>query len=96
MNIEELVKDKREEIIRIAEMHGAYHIQIFGSVAKGNADINSDIDFLVDMEPERSLFDLGGLQMDLQRILDCKVDVITKNGLRSRIRDQVLNEAVSI
>ena len=55
-----------------------------------------DIDFLVEMEAGRSLFDLGGLLMELQEILGCEVDVVTEKGLRSRIRERVLNEAVPL
>ena len=86
----------REEILKIAAKHGAYNIRIFGSVARGEADLNSDIDFLVDLEPGRSLFDLGGLLMDLQELLGCRVDVVTEKGLRQRIREKVLKEAISL
>lgn len=71
-------------------------MRIFGSVARGDADINSDIDFLVDLEPGRSLFDLGGLLMDLQELLGRPVDVVTEEGLRERIRARVLQEAVPV
>ncbi len=68
----------------------------FGSGARGEADAESDIDILVDMEPGRSLFDLGGLLIDLQELLGCKVDIVTERGLRERIRDRVLREAVPL
>lgn len=96
MNIYEILAAKREEILQIATKYGAYNIRIFGSVARGEADINSDVDFLVEMETGRSLFDLGGLLMELQEILGCKVDIVTEKGLRSRIRERVLNEAVPL
>jgi hypothetical protein len=96
MNIYEILAAKREEILHIAAKYGAYNIRIFGSVARGEADVNSDIDFLVEMETGRSLFDLGGLLMELQEILGCEVDVVTEKGLRSRIRERVLNEAVPL
>jgi len=83
----------RPAILRIARKHGARNIRIFGSVARNEADRDSDIDFLVDMEPGRSLFDLGGLLMDLQELLHCRVDVVTEKGLRERIRNSVLKEA---
>lgn len=67
---------------------------MFGSVARGEVFPDSDVDFLVDMEPGRSLFDLGGPLMDLQDLLGCRVDVVTEKGLRPRIRDRVLGEAV--
>ncbi len=68
--------------MRIASKHGARNVRIFGSLARGEAREDSDIDFLVDMEPGRSLFDLGGLLMDLQNLLAQKVDVVTETGLR--------------
>ncbi len=96
MSLEILLKEKREDILRIASMRGASNVRVFGSVARGEADSKSDIDLLVDMEPGRSIFDLGGLLMDLQDLLDHKVDVVTERGLRDRIRDRVLNEAIPL
>lgn len=93
MNIIELLKDRRNEIMRIAAKYGARNVRLFGSVARGDDSQDSDVDFLVDLEPGRSLFDLGGLLMDLQALLACKVDVVTERGLRPRIRDRVLKEA---
>jgi len=96
MGIEELLKAKRDEILRIAAEHGARQIRIFGSVVRGEADENSDIDLLVDLEPGKNLLDLGELQMDLQDLLDWKVDLVTEKGLRERIRKRVLEEAVPL
>jgi predicted nucleotidyltransferase len=96
MSINELLQEKREDILRIAAKRGAYNVRVFGSVARGESDSKSDIDILVDMEPGRSLFDLGGLLMDLQDLLDHNVDVLTERGLRERIREQVLKEAVTL
>ena len=93
MSIDELLQEKREEILRIAARRGAYNVRIFGSVARGEARPESDVDFLVDLEPSRSLLDLGGLLMDLQDLLECEVDVLTEAGLRDRIRQRVLSEA---
>jgi len=95
MNSSEL-QQKRGDILRLAARHGARNVRIFGSVARGEARPDSDIDFLVDLEAGRSLLDLGGLLMDLQDLLHCKVDVVTEKGLRSRIRARVLQEAVSL
>lgn len=91
-----LMESYREEILRVARAHGAFNLRIFGSLARGEEDATSDIDFLVDMEPGRTLFDLGGLQIDLQELLGRQVDVVTVRGLRSRIRDRVLREAVPL
>lgn len=87
---------KRKEIFKIAAQHGAYDVRIFGSVARGDATADSDIDFLVNLEEGRSLFDLGGLLMDLQELLGRNVDVVTERGLRQRIRNRVLQEAVPL
>ena len=96
MSLDELLQSNREEILRIAAKYGAYNVRIFGSVARGEADEQSDIDLLVNMEPGRSLFDLGGLLADLEDLLGCKVDVVTEDGLRDRIRNRVLSEAVAL
>ena len=96
MEIYDLLKEKRAEILRISAEHGARNVRIFGSVARGEAEAASDVDLLVDMEPGRSLLDLGGLLVDLQDLLGCPVDVVTEKGLRKRIRDEVLKEAVAL
>lgn len=96
MGIDELLKANREEIMRIAARHGARNIRVFGSVARGEADEHSDIDFLVDMEQGRSLLDMGGLLMDLEALLQRRVDVVTERGLKKRIRNRVLHETVSL
>lgn len=96
MSLNELLQSKREDILRTAAKYGAYNVRVFGSVARGEADEQSDIDLLVNMEPDRSLFDLGGLLTDLEDLLGCKVDVVTEKGLRDRIRERVLKEAVAL
>jgi uncharacterized protein len=96
MSLNELLQEKREDILRIASKRGASNVRVFGSVARGEADSESDIDLLVDLEPGRSLFDLGGLLMELQDLLDHKVDVVTERGLRERIRERVLKEAIPL
>jgi hypothetical protein len=95
VEIEEL-RSRRDEILRIATRYGAGHVRVFGSVARGEADERSDVDFLVDLEKGRSLLDLGGLLMDLQDLLGRRVDVVTEKGLRERIRNRVLGEAVPL
>lgn len=96
MTPEQRLKEKRQDILRIAAKHGAYNVRVFGSVARGEADERSDIDFLVELEPGRSLLDLGGLQYDLQTLLGCAVDVVTERGLKARIRDRVVREAAPL
>ncbi|KAA3601595.1 MAG: nucleotidyltransferase [Calditrichaeota bacterium] len=88
-----LIQQNKAEIFKIAKDFGAIEIKLFGSVAKGCDTENSDLDFLVTLEEGRSLFDLGGMQVELEELLGKKVDVITKNGLRKRIQQQVLEEA---
>lgn len=93
LSIETLLKEKRSDILQIAAQHGATNVRIFGSVARGEVDAESDVDFLVTLEPGRSLLDLGELLMDLQDLLEREVDIVTEAGLRSRIRERVLAEA---
>jgi len=93
MVADEFLNAKRDEILSIAARRGAKNVRVFGSVARGDAQADSDIDFLVDLEPGRSLLDLGGLVSDLQELLGRPVDVVTEAGLRDRIRARVLREA---
>jgi predicted nucleotidyltransferase len=94
--VNELLDRHRSGILELATKHGATRIRVFGSVARGDADEKSDVDFLVDMEPGRSLFDLGGLQYELEALLGRRVDIVTVRGLRARIRERVLREAVAL
>lgn len=89
-------QNKRETILQIARRHGATNVRVFGSVSRGEARADSDVDFLVDLDEGRSLLDLGGLLMDLQEFLGCRVDVVTEKGLRPRIRERVLREAMPL
>lgn len=95
MNIQSL-RGKREEILHIAAKHGARTVRVFGSVARGEADAASDLDLLMEMEPGRSLLDLGGLLMELQDLLGCHVDIVTEKGLSERIRGRVLKVAMAL
>ena len=92
----ELLKQKHAEILGIASRYGARNVRVFGSVARAEADEQSNIDFLVEMEPGRSLFDLGGLQLELESALGRPVDVVTEEGLKARIRARVLREAIPV
>ena len=96
MSVEELVRAKREAILAIAAQRGARNVRLFGSVARGEADDQSDVDFLVDMDPDRSLFDLGGLLMDLRALLGRDVDVMTPRTLKPRIRVSALRDAIAL
>lgn len=90
------LRDRRDEIIEIARARGASRVRVFGSVARGDATESSDIDFLVDLAPDRNLLDLGGLLMDLQDLLQRDVDVVTERRLRSRVAERVLADAVEL
>lgn len=94
MKINELLKEKREEILRLAARHGAVNVRIFGSAARGEAGPESDIDMLVEWEPQRSLMDHVALWQDLEDLLGCKVDVVSEKALHWYIRDRVLAEAL--
>ena len=96
MNLEQLIQENREEIMKLARKHGARRVRVFGSVVRGEAGPESDVDFLVEMEPGRSLLDMGGLLMDLRQALGRNVDVVTERGLKPRIRERVLKEAVAL
>jgi uncharacterized protein len=90
------LKQRREEILAIASRHGARNIRVFGSVARGDATKDSDVDIVVALDPGRSLFDLGGLVMDLQDALGCRVDVVSERGMRDRLRRRVETEGVAL
>jgi len=93
MDLNYLLTSRREEILSIAAKHGARNVRIFGSVARGEAGEESDIDLLVELEQGRSLLDLAGLVVDLEDLLDRKVDVVTEQGLYWLLRRRILKEA---
>jgi len=93
MESSKLLQDKKDEILRIAALHGASNVRVFGSVARGDAGASSDIDFLVDMEPGRSLLDRGALIADLRELLGRKVDVVTEEGIYWILKRRILKEA---
>jgi uncharacterized protein len=93
MGVAEIIGGQRNQILALAAKYGAGNVRVFGSVARGEAGADSDVDFLVDLDEGRSLFDLGGLLMDLQKLLCRKVDIVTEKGLHWYIRDKILHEA---
>lgn len=96
MAAKELLRKKREEILRVCAKYGARNVRVFGSVARGEADEKSDIDLVVEFEPGRTLLDHAGLWLELQELLTCKVDVVSERGIKPRIRERVLREAVPL
>ena len=81
MDLSKLIEEKRDDILRIANRHGARHVRVFGSVARGEAEPESDVDFLVKMDPDRSLLDLSALVADLKDLLGRNVDVVSEDGI---------------
>ncbi len=94
--IDRLLKGKREEILKLAAKHGAYNVRVFGSVARGEAGPDSDVDFLVDMGPGRTSFFPGGLLADLEDLLGRKVDIVSPEALHWLLRDRILKEALPL
>lgn len=90
------LRTRRSEIIELAQARGASRVRVFGSVARGEASEAGDVDFLVDLQPGRSLLDLGGLLMNLQDLLQRDVDVATERWLRPRVAQRVLADAVEL
>jgi uncharacterized protein len=94
MGIKELLLPLREEILQIAAKHGASNVRVFGSVARGEATADSDVDFLVEIEPKRSLFDYIALMQDLTELIGRKADIAVVESLHDLIREKVLIESV--
>lgn len=96
MGVDELLRSKRDVIHRIAEKHGARNVRVFGSVARGDARPESDVDLLIDAGPVTSAWFPGGLVADLETLLGRRVDVVTERDLIPELRDHILREAVPI
>ena len=96
MSVDGLIAANREEILRIAAKHGAYNVRVFGSRARGEAKLDSDVDLLVDVGPEPTPFFPGGLIADLEELLGRRVDVATPSSLHWYIRERVLSDAVPL
>ena len=96
MDTRKFLAEKREDILRIAARHGAFNVRLFGSVARGEARPDSDIDLLVEVGPRHSSFFPGGLAADLEELLGRHVDIVEPEGLHWYVREQILNEAVPL
>ena len=91
-----MLKEKREQILAIAELHGAREVRVFGSVARGEATPTSDLDLLLEMGEERSLLDIIAIKQDLEEFLGCRVHVVTEAAVSPYLREKVLREAISL
>lgn len=87
------LRQKRDDILRIAAQYGARNLRVFGSVARGEDRVDSDVDLLIDMDPDRSLLDIVGFGQDLEELLDRRVDVLTGASLHPALRDRILAES---
>jgi predicted nucleotidyltransferase len=87
---------QRDHILELARRRGVSNVRVFGSVARGEASLTSDLDLLLDMDPERSMLDLGGFAMEVSELLESRVDVVEADALGGRMRERVLEEAVSL
>ena len=92
----ETLRQKRAELLRIAERHGAYNLRVFGSAVRGDEGPESDIDLLIDARPVTSSWFPAGLVLDLEGLLGRHVDVVTEQALRPELRELVLREAVPL
>lgn len=87
---------KREEIIALAAKHKAGHVRVFGSVARGDANDESDVDLLVSFGPGASLFDLIDLKEDAEQLLGISVDIVSEGGISPFLEQRILSEAVDL
>lgn len=95
-NLDTLRAERRDEILRLAQRRGAHSLRVFGSVARGEAKEESDLDLLVSWEPGRSLLDHAGLVQDLQELLGMRVHLGTEKSLHWYVRDRILREATPL
>lgn len=94
--ISDSIRARRDDILRIAAQHGARNVRVFGSVARGDAGPESDLDLLVDAGPETTPFFPGGMVADLEQLLGRRIDVVEPDGLLPALRDRVLREALPL
>jgi predicted nucleotidyltransferase len=96
MSIQDLLRENRDEILKLAEQRGARKVRVFGSVARGDSGPDSDVDFLVELDEKTTLLQHNALIRELGDLLGCKVDEVSERGLRPRVRERVLREAAPL
>ena len=96
MNAQTLIDNRKNEILRLAALHGARSIQVFGSTVSGQPELANDIDFLVDLAEDRSLLDQVALQQDLEQLLGTPVDVVLVGGISPHLEHRIMTEAVPL
>ena len=96
MKLEPMVKKRKDDILRIAGQHGGRNVRIFGSRARRDSSATSDLDILIELQPNSTLLDLIAIKQDLEDLLGCKVDVVTESSLSPYIKDDILKGAVSL
>ncbi len=94
--MDQLLHDRRKEILKVTASHGATDVRLFGSRARGEAERASDVDLLVRLAPGRTLLDLVAIKQDLEDLLGCSVDVVTEEAISPYIRPQVMKEVVTL
>jgi uncharacterized protein len=92
----ELLKRKREAILRIAAAYGARNVRLFGSTARGANSSSSDVDLVVDLEKGRSLLDQVGLKQELEELLGTSVDIVVEGGISPYLEERILSDAVPL
>lgn len=90
------ILSRRDEILRVAAKHGAHRVRVFGSVVRNEANTESDVDFLVELDEDRSMLDHIALIRELEDVVGCRVDVVAEDDLHRAIRDRVLAEGVPL
>lgn len=96
MNIQDRLREKREQILGLAAKHGASNVRVFGSVARGQAGTGSDVDFLVSLDPGTTLIQHAALARKLRRLLGVRVHVVSERALRDAIKGRIMEEAVPL
>jgi len=90
------IRDMRDEIVRIAELHGGSHVRLFGSFSRGTERPDSDLDLLIDLDADRDLLDLVAIKQDLEDLLGREVHVVTEAAINKYFREEVVRDATPL